>query len=123
MAEGATEDARQALTLVAVNQNAIVTPTLPSLQKRFFVLMLSNVSDAGAPGANIGVVFAITGPDDKVLLVQHATAALPEPASSAIPETGGQMIFQAGLGIEEYGAYVARCTLTLPNGAKLETGR
>jgi hypothetical protein len=114
--EGVAVDARNAFTLVAVNQNVIVTPSLPFSGARHFVTFgYDYEGDELAEGANIEVDFQVTSPSGATVAGQHNIATTPKkaPDSPKVPGNGMSLILSLNLFLAEYGEYLARLTLKL----------
>lgn len=85
VAEGITNDSRNALTLVALNQSILPTPTLPVATKR---AVLTHVVDVELPeGTPIQLSYSVASPSGRVLLAQSATLIAGPVAWPEIPAT------------------------------------
>jgi hypothetical protein len=113
MVEDVGVDSRNAFTLIAVNQNVLITPVLPFIGPRHFVTFgYDYEGDDLAEDANIEVDFQIVSPSGGNLLGQHNVATAPKKSpDSRIPGNGMSLIMALNLYLPDYGEYCARLAL------------
>lgn len=116
LVEGVAADARNAYTLVGVNQNVIVSAVLPFSGVRHFVTYgYDYEGDELAEGSNIEVDFQIVGPSGATVVGQHNVATAPKkaPDSPKVPGNGMSLILSVNFLLPDYGEYRARLALKL----------
>lgn len=123
LAEGAAEDSRGAITLVGVNQNLVVSPTLPTpFRRTLFAYVSEEEGQAPLPsGTPIAMAFRAESPSGNVVVAGTGAGAL---GNKPYPDLPGAVQFAVDLaGVAgEYGAYKLICEISIA-GSSLRASR
>jgi hypothetical protein len=129
IAEGSTNDARGALTLVGVGQNVMATAEFPHREQR--VLIVTVLDEEGTElgqDAAFGITLEITSPSGRVLIATHQTlttaqASNPVGIPPDVPGRGFQIMWSLNLEVTEYGPHIVRVEIEIPNQEPLSRSR
>lgn len=121
MAEAAVEDGRGVPALIGLDQNVVVAEKLPVTTKRVFVLLLKDNEQPTPllPGSKMPITISVESPSGATLV---ATTQLSNVGEKRFPDVplGFRMFAELGLNLEDYGRYVAKCKVELPDGSSIE---
>jgi hypothetical protein len=115
LAEGLGTAANGAVTAIGVNQNLVVTPTLPVMTKRAVLAHLAAEDDTLA-NTELGVSTKVLGPAGQVLAAQTASAKTGTPLWTDLPITF-DLFAEFPLRLADYGTYVVEVEVTGPDGS------
>jgi hypothetical protein len=121
IAEAAARDERGAITLVGVDQNVIVAPSLPVTKERTFLLIADDEGISLAPGSKLTLDVSVTAPSGKVVVAAGAQEVpVGEKRYPDLPgglKLGGDLRLQ----ITEYGTYSIHVSLTVTASGEVLT--
>lgn len=117
LGEGIGADAKNAFTLIGLNQNVLMAGTLPAVTKRAVVLHLEELE--GLTGSTAEVSFTVRSPSGRVLMAQSTGFAMGERIFDDIPVTA-DIPAEFVLNVTEYGAHVISVEVR-PHGAEVLT--
>jgi hypothetical protein len=115
LAEGIGQDAKGALTLIGINQNALVTGALPVITKRALVAHIVDDADGLNEGDEVSATFKVSSPSGAVIaepttkLMVGLRRLKSLPAEIDIPA-------ELGLEVKEYGTHKINVEVTIPGG-------
>ena len=104
LAEGIGQDARPAMTVIGLNQNVLVAPSLPAPTKRAVIAHLVADDKPWNPGDKVTVRFSVMSPSGQVIAAQTAQATVGEQAWSGLPAST-DLPAEMLLTISEYGVH------------------
>ncbi|MFC5182471.1 hypothetical protein [Actinomadura harenae] len=116
LAEGLGVDARGAITLIGLNQNVVVTPSLPTQNRRAVIAHI----DAGELAADdeVTVLFAMLDPGDQVMTSFEVQAKLggqvPWPEVRPTLDVPAEVLFVP----VAYGTHAIRVTARFSDGTE-----
>ena len=115
LAEGFGTASNGAVTAIGINQEVIITPSLPATTKRGVFAHFVDSSGSIA-GQELEVTLTVTDPGGKTILTQTAPARMN--ANPPWPELakGIDVFLEIPLRLSEYGAYEISLSLKLPDG-------
>lgn len=120
LAEGFGTSANGAVTVIGINQQVIIAPSLPTTTKRGVLAHFSDSSGTLA-GQELDVTISVNDPNGKPLITQTAPARMtPELQWPELP-TGLDIYLEIPLRLSEYGSYEISLSLKQP-GADPITG-
>jgi hypothetical protein len=129
IAEGSTNDARGALTLVGVGQNVMAAVEFPHREQRVLIVTVldEDGTDLGQD-ATFGMTFDITAPSGRVLIANHQTLTTAQASNPAgippdIPARGIQLVWNLNLEVTEYGPHTVRVEIEIPGQEPLSRTR
>ena len=120
IAEASARDARGAMTLVGVDQNIIVAPTLPMTVPRSFVLLIDDEGETPPVGTGGTLEFMAEAPSGRpVLAIGAQRLQVGEKQWPNLPG-GIKLGFEVPLSVNEYGTHKMRVRVTFDDGTTLE---
>jgi hypothetical protein len=116
LAEGFGTASNGAVTAIGVNQQVIITPSLPITTKRGVLAHFVDSNGTVAGGRELEVTLTVTDPSGKTLLTQ--TAPVRTNADRPWPElpSGVDVVLEIPLRLSEYGSYEISLSLKPPSG-------
>ncbi len=115
LCEGVGQDARGAFTFIAVHQNVLVAESLPHLEKRTFVVLLSEdrPNDRQLEKLSGTASFRVLNPDGTVAFA--ITQQVP-PVQKRWSDLAANLILAADVLVQapEFGEYRIQCEITSP---------
>jgi hypothetical protein len=120
MAEGFGSNASGALTAIALNQNVLVTPSLPVTTKRAILahFVVEGEEAHTLADQEITVSSQVIGPSNETVLASSLPGRFPRPAWPDLP-VGLDIIFEFPLRITEYGTYEIRVSTRAISGDEI----
>lgn len=115
LAEGLGQDSRGAVTAIGLNQNILLTPTLPVQTKRAIVLHLVDDHSAIKPGDKLVFRVSFVSPSGKVINAITSQASLTPGPWSDLPFTV-DVPAEMTLLCSEYGTYEINAEVDSPAG-------
>lgn len=121
LAEGATLDARGAVTAVGLNQNIFPAASLPATTKRAIISHV--IEDPGViqPQSKFTISIRIRDPRGNVVVAQTAAVAVGHIPWPSLPLTT-DLPLELALNLTEYGTYHFEVEIQPPGGGDTETG-
>jgi hypothetical protein len=119
LAEGVAADARQSLTLVAVNPHALIAAQLPAQFAPVFVATLDEGDEGDPvllPDRTMSARVTVTGPDGEALFVTEMRQPIPEAPPQLRPRM--QIIAQVPFVASKVGVYTAGAHVTVVDGQR-----
>jgi hypothetical protein len=115
LAEGLGQDSKGAVTAIGLNQNVLITPTVPASTKR--AIMAHFVEDGDAVKTGDKMTFRVTfvSPSGKIINALTSPATLAPMPWSDLP-ISIDMPAEMVLACVEYGTYTINAEVELPTG-------
>ena len=110
LADGVGQDARGAVTAIALSQNVFPTPTLPAVTKRAVVIHITAEPGALKPGDSFGVTFNVCDPHGKVINAQSGQVVVGPTAWPDLPVVA-DVPAEMMVNVTEYGTYRIEVTI------------
>ena len=104
IADGVGQDSRGAVTAIALNQNVLAAPMLPTATKRAVIAHVVEESGVLKPGDKFEVTFQVTAPSGDVVSVQKAQVAIGRLQYPDLP-VSTDLPVEIVLNLSEYGAH------------------
>lgn len=117
LGEGLGADAKNALTVIGLNQNILMGSALPTVTKRAVVLHLEDVDFPS--GSTAEVSFTVRAPSGRVLMAQTTGFSVGERVFDDVPVTA-DIPAEFMLNVTEYGPHVIVVEVR-PQGADVLT--
>lgn len=119
LAEGIGQDARPATTVIGLNQNVLVAPSLPASTKRVVIAHLVADDKPWNPGDKVTVRFSVMSPSSQVIAAQTAQATVVEQAWPGLPAST-DLPAELLLTISEYGVHRFEVNVQPPTGEEMK---
>ena len=119
LAEGLGQDSKGAVTAIGLNQNILISPTLPASTKR--AVLAHFVEDGTSLSAGQQFTFRISfiSPSGKVISAQTGSAPLIVPPWADLP-IAIDMPAEMMLNCSEYGTHRIEVSMELPDGDEIK---
>lgn len=121
MAEGLTQDARGALTVVGLAQSLLATPNLPTATKRAVVMLLTGDSDEFIPGRPIKFKTSIEAPSGEMIFEHQGSVPMGPNNFPGLP-SGVTIASDITFTAKEYGRYFIKMSAQPADHPRLEAG-
>lgn len=118
LAEGLGTSANGAVTAIGLNQNLIVTPTLPVMTKRAVLAHLI-AEDDGLTNSELGISVRVLSPVGQVLAAQTGAGIIGIPPWPDLP-AAFDLFAEFPLRLADYGNYVVEVDVTGADGISMK---
>ena len=116
LAEGLGTASNGAVTAIGVNQNLIVTPSLPATTKR--AILAHVTADEGTlAGFEFGVSITVLGPSGQAIVTQTGMAKAGTPLRPDLP-VSVDVFTEFPVTLQEYGTHVVQVRVSALDGAE-----